>query len=130
MFRLVVLLALLGEGCQGGQYECGTTLEDSTEDHQCDRTDEVCVCGTHSCAFNQHDTKECPSGYRYADSPFVSDDALAKKCVPATLTGHLIEATTSIKTCAAPVDAGVDATIDAMPDVSSPDATVANGGVS
>ena len=103
-----VLLSLLFAACSPGNYECGTPVEGSTEIHECTRTGEVCICATHSCA-KVADTKQCASGYEYVDSPFVQDEKIEGKCVPVEIVGHRIEATSTVKKCDAPVDAGIDA---------------------
>lgn len=112
MEKILWVALVLAGGCSSGNYECGTALDDSTEIHVCGRTDEVCICATHSCAFRLADNTFCESGYRYSDTPFVSDEKLAKKCVPMELVEKRIEANAEIKSCSPAADAGVDAPAD------------------
>jgi hypothetical protein len=77
---IVGLLTLCA--CERSPFECARKLGSNSEDiSRCDRPREVCVCATRQCAIPAAST-ECPSGYRYAESPFGND----RQCVPKTET--------------------------------------------
>lgn len=98
---LLLLCSQLTQGCQGDGFECGRYVPGTDTVRRCDRSLEICVCATNSCARqvspgdeqtgNAGDSQggagekepagTCKSGYRYVEAPFAKR-ALAGQCVP------------------------------------------------
>lgn len=105
LFAAALLFAplLSMPGCQGEGFECGRPVDGTSDVRRCDRSLEICVCATNSCArrvgpaasddgdagadadSSQADAVECESGFRYVEAPFARR-AIAGQCVPP---GHL-----------------------------------------
>jgi hypothetical protein len=77
-------LALAQPGCQQQGFRCGVAVESQEGTiASCARTLEVCVCETNLCAM-QVSPRECPSGLKYIEQPFVPE-SLAQSCVTSLL---------------------------------------------
>jgi len=108
-------------GCHADTgFECGTPLpSDNSVIRTCDRPHEVCVCATNSCAKQETPTKDCPSGLRYVERPFISTDVQEGECVEQALTGWTVGQDATDKLCSsAAADAASD-TGDAADDEGS-----------
>ncbi len=91
----LLALAVMGvDGCQGDGFDCGRPVGDSDVVRRCDRSLEICVCATNSCAKRVSTPPEsdggvdagtgsggCESGYAYVETPFAKRE-IAGKCVP------------------------------------------------
>jgi hypothetical protein len=100
LFACALLLApvLSMPGCQGEGFECGRPVDGTSDVRRCDRSLEICVCATNSCARrvgpaadeanagagtdgSPDPAVECESGFRYVEAPFARR-AIAGQCVP------------------------------------------------
>lgn len=99
-FLCVVACCAVLAGCKQQGFECGTPASDDPDViTRCDRSQEVCICATRSCAKRvpvpEHPPSGldagvdaavdpdaiCDSGLRYVEKPFAHKD-WAGKCVP------------------------------------------------
>ncbi len=94
---VVVAVALLAS-CATEGFNCGETQpQNSNVVYMCDAPHQVCVCSTNSCAATAA-TADCPSGYRYVDTPFAHED-VANECVPQEATNWVINQAEGSRTC-------------------------------
>jgi hypothetical protein len=108
-FYCIILLVLLnifaGLGCDSwfkkSGFRCGTQFaSDPGIVVTCARPREVCLCSTNSCALPVSASDAgCPSGFRYAEYPYVSTGVAENSCVPPDDLGSTVRPEDTNKLC-------------------------------